>query len=111
MLLLSQDIDDTLRRDTNYISNQGVCFGAKMVRGAYMRWERSRAAALRYPDPIRSTVEDTATAYRRSVDFMFGRIQQNPERNTIIVATHNEKAVEHAIERQVGHQMVLIFWS
>ncbi|XP_041347932.1 hydroxyproline dehydrogenase-like [Gigantopelta aegis] len=97
--------DMTLRRDNDYISSQGVCFGAKLVRGAYMLSERSRAETLHYPDPVHSTIEDTAKMYGQAVDFMFGRIRQNPESNTVIVATHNEIAIEHAMARMLDYNI------
>jgi proline dehydrogenase len=42
---------------------EGWAVGVKLVRGAYMRQERERAAVLRYNDPIHKTIEGTHGGY------------------------------------------------
>lgn len=44
---------------------EGVGFGAKVVRGAYLERERSRAHELGYPDPVNATYKDTGLVYDR----------------------------------------------
>ena len=41
----------------------GVCFGAKVVRGAYLERERQLAADGNYQDPTNATYEATSSMY------------------------------------------------
>lgn len=47
----------------------GYLLGAKLVRGAYMNKERSRAAKLGYPSPIQPNIEATNNAFNEAVRF------------------------------------------
>ena len=51
--------------DMERARREGFCFGAKLVRGAYMFLERDRAEMLKYPSPIHDTIEDTHANYER----------------------------------------------
>lgn len=75
------------------------CLGVKLVRGAYMDKERKLANQEGRSDPIHQSWEDTNNSYNGSLDIMLDRISQNPERYHIIVATHNEASVRHAVTR------------
>ena len=43
----------------------GVCFGAKVVRGAYLERERQLAKNGNYADPTNPTYEATSEMYNR----------------------------------------------
>ena len=67
-------------RERNFI------LGAKLVRGAYMEKERSRAAEKGYPDPIQKDKASTDRDYDDAVRFC---IEHNEE-VSLILASHNE---------------------
>ncbi|XP_048871773.1 hydroxyproline dehydrogenase isoform X1 [Brienomyrus brachyistius] len=77
------------------------CLGVKLVRGAYMDKERKLAKGEGRPDPIHQSWEDTNASYNGSMDIMLNMISQNPQRYQIIVATHNEESVRHAVSQMV----------
>lgn len=60
--------------------------GAKLVRGAYMEKERTRASELGYPSPIQPNKEATDRDYNAAVEFCIGHL----DRISLIVASHNE---------------------
>ena len=41
--LFVQRTYDALRQDFEWVEQQGLCFGIKIVRGAYIEWERKNA--------------------------------------------------------------------
>jgi proline dehydrogenase len=60
--------------------------GVKLVRGAYMEKERSRAADRGYASPIHSNKEATDLDYNAALAFCIAHIDDT----AIVVATHNE---------------------
>jgi len=60
--------------------------GAKLVRGAYMEKERSRAAEMNYPSPIQPDKESTDKDFNAAVEFCIDHL----DRIALIVASHNE---------------------
>ena len=72
-------------------------FGAKLVRGAYMEQERSRAASVGYEDPIHASYEATNECYD---SVMKSVLQAVVERDAnVMIATHNEDSVRHTVQR------------
>ncbi|ROT73492.1 hypothetical protein C7M84_008064 [Penaeus vannamei] len=78
---------------------EGVGFGAKVVRGAYLERERSRAHELGYPDPVNDTYNDTGLVYDSMVELMLREIKANPRSRSVIVASHNESSVRTAAQK------------
>ncbi|MGH0183066.1 UNVERIFIED_CONTAM: hypothetical protein FKN15_011069 [Acipenser sinensis] len=75
------------------------CFGVKLVRGAYMDKERKLANEQSYPDPIHQSWESTNHSYHQSLDMMLDLIAKDSKRYSIIIASHNEDSVKHAMKR------------
>ncbi|KAL6067637.1 Proline dehydrogenase [Balamuthia mandrillaris] len=81
------DLERAKRRDFK--------FAAKLVRGAYMIQERARALKYNYADPIQPNYEATNQNYHRVMDLILA----NHERADLMIATHNEKSILHAIQK------------
>ncbi|GAB1603224.1 hydroxyproline dehydrogenase-like [Argonauta hians] len=85
---------ENLSRDVRFVQDQGVKLGAKIVRGAYMELERTRAKKHGYDDPVNDTYEDTCNRYERNVENMLIKISKYPLNYRIMIATHNEQSIQ-----------------
>ncbi len=85
--------DGLERLKTMYVDavKAGYSIGFKLVRGAYMEKERSRAKAFNYPSPINDTKEQTDALYNEAVSFCLA------EDIAICIATHNQQSIERAV--------------
>uniref|UniRef100_A0A670ZCE1 Proline dehydrogenase n=1 Tax=Pseudonaja textilis TaxID=8673 RepID=A0A670ZCE1_PSETE len=93
------DTVERLKQDVALAERLGVSFGIKLVRGAYLNKERKLAKEKGYPDPIQPSWEATNESYRHCLDFGLDQVSQGKERFEMIVATHNEASVTHAVQR------------
>ncbi|CAL8347439.1 unnamed protein product [Lota lota] len=84
--------------DVERSRRQGWCFGAKLVRGAYMHQERERAGLMGYEDPINPDYEATNRMYHRCLDLLLEEISLSRKAN-VMVASHNEDTVRHTLRR------------
>ena len=66
----------------------GVFYGVKLVRGAYMEKERERAALLNYPSPIQSTKDATDFDYNAALKF----IVKHADVFALCAGSHNEES-------------------
>ncbi len=75
-------------------------FGAKLVRGAYMDYERSRAIQLNKPSPIFETIDETHACYNNLVQMILRKKVGNPNLKSleIMCATHNKQSIVLAME-------------
>ncbi|XP_067295623.1 proline dehydrogenase 1, mitochondrial isoform X1 [Pseudorasbora parva] len=89
---------DNVSMDVELSRREGWCFGAKLVRGAYMYQERSRAMEIGYEDPINPDYECTNEMYHRCLDYVLEEIERNKKAN-VMVASHNLDTVKHTLRR------------
>ncbi len=74
-------------RDSYHVATMHNYFlGAKLVRGAYMEKERTRAEALGYESPIHPTKEATDLAFNQALAFCI----DNKQRIWMMCGSHNE---------------------
>jgi len=83
---------DRLTYLNEMISNQfndGVIFGLKLVRGAYMEKERNLAVSMNIESTICDTKNETDKNFNSGLDFVFN----NFERISFVCASHNEDSI------------------
>ena len=56
--------------------NDGVIFGLKLVRGAYMEKERNLAVSMNIESPICDTKNDTDKNFNSGLDFVFNNLKE-----------------------------------
>ncbi|KAM6423258.1 proline dehydrogenase 1, mitochondrial isoform 1-T1 [Liasis olivaceus] len=93
-----KDAYDNVTIDVELSRREGWHFGAKLVRGAYMEQERSRAAEVGYEDPINPTYEKTSEMYHRCLDYILEEIRHSQKAN-VMVASHNKDTVKFTLGR------------
>ncbi|KAI4569106.1 hypothetical protein MJG53_014724 [Ovis ammon polii x Ovis aries] len=93
-----RDAYDNVTLDVELARREGWCFGAKLVRGAYMAQERARALEVGYEDPINPTYEATSAVYHRCLDYVLEELKHNA-RAAVMVASHNEGTVRFTLRR------------
>ncbi|KAK2872347.1 hypothetical protein Q8A67_022244 [Cirrhinus molitorella] len=84
--------------DVELSRREGWYFGAKLVRGAYMYQERSRAAEIGYEDPINPDYDATNRMYHTCLEYILEEINHNRMAN-VMVASHNEDTVKFTLEK------------
>ena len=88
-----------MQRAYDRLSREGIHFGAKLVRGAYMEKERERAEELNYEDPIQKTKENTDRDYHLAINFALDHIGNFG----VCVGTHNEDSSAYVVECVDAH--------
>ncbi|XP_050949415.1 proline dehydrogenase 1, mitochondrial [Labeo rohita] len=89
---------DNVSVDVELSRREGWYFGAKLVRGAYMYQERSRAAEIGYEDPINPDYDTTNRMYHKCLEYILEEINHNRMAN-VMVASHNEDTVKFTLEK------------
>ncbi|XP_051537466.1 proline dehydrogenase 1, mitochondrial-like [Myxocyprinus asiaticus] len=89
---------DNVSVDVELSRREGWYFGAKLVRGAYMYQERSRAAEIGYEDPINPDYDATNRMYHKCLEYILEEINLNRMAN-VMVASHNEDTVKFTLEK------------
>jgi len=91
------DCVSRLEQDLDRARREGWHLGAKLVRGAYMVHERTRAAERGYADPIQPSLEATHASYDAAIDALLLHCPC-PERTSVMIASHNQASVERVAE-------------
>ncbi|XP_057620336.1 proline dehydrogenase 1, mitochondrial [Chionomys nivalis] len=89
---------DNVTMDMELAHREGWCFGAKLVRGAYMAQERARAVEIGCEDPINPTYEATNVMYHRCLNYVLEKLKHSPKAE-VMVASHNEDTVRFTLCR------------
>jgi proline dehydrogenase len=74
--------------------DKGYVLGVKLVRGAYMEKERSRAAALKISSPVCDTKDQTDSQYKDALQHAL----KNLNSHFCIVATHNQSDINWVVD-------------
>ncbi|XP_031804903.1 proline dehydrogenase 1, mitochondrial [Sarcophilus harrisii] len=93
-----KDAYDNVSLDVELARREGWCFGAKLVRGAYMAQERERAAEVGYEGPFGSTPRGPTPNYPRCLNYILEEIKHQG-RASLMVASHNEDTVRFTIQK------------
>nr|XP_004670808.1 proline dehydrogenase 1, mitochondrial isoform X2 [Jaculus jaculus] len=93
-----KDAYDNVTLDVERARREGWCFGAKLVRGAYMAQERTRAMKIGYDDPINPTYEATNDMYHRCLNYVLEELKHSTKAE-VMVASHNEDTVRFTLHR------------
>lgn len=75
----------------------GFHFAAKIVRGAYLHHERSRAEELGYESPIHDSKEETDRCYDEVVEKLLRYRSEHGPGLEVMVASHNQGSIERAV--------------
>ncbi|NWZ60820.1 HYPDH dehydrogenase, partial [Haliaeetus albicilla] len=97
-----QDGKRRLAGDAAAARRRGVCFGVKLVRGAYLELERRRAREGGNPEPVHPDLDATHRSYGECLELALGLAARDGEGVGVMVATHNEVSVLHATQRWGG---------
>ncbi len=79
-----------LREARREAKNNGYLLAVKLVRGAYMEKERTRASELNYPSPIQPDKSSTDRDYNAAIDYCLDHIEDI----AFVAGTHNEKSTQ-----------------
>lgn len=90
---------------------QGFMLGVKLVRGAYMEKERTRAADRGYASPIQPDKESTDRDYNEAIKYCIEHL----DKIAIIIASHNEASNLYTVdllnEKGLSHKHPHIHFS
>lgn len=89
-----------LKRMKKVITDEVACskalgynLGVKLVRGAYMREERSIAASKGIESPVCDTIEDTHASYNWCMEHVLHNLDED---SLLMIASHNFDTIEKA---------------
>lgn len=77
-----------LKKEIELAKKDGIRYGVKLVRGAYMEKERARAQEKGYPSPIQPDKPACDTDYNAALEFLVSEI----EHMALCAGSHNENS-------------------
>ena len=89
------DSCDRIKEHLKHATDKGVLFGLKIVRGAYMEIERTRAELLGYNSPI----HPNKPATDKDFDNVIRHLIQQIDKVNLMVATHNEESTQLLVSK------------
>jgi len=92
--LYRHDRMNFLRMYHSIARQHGFILGVKIVRGAYMEKERTRASQMNYPSPVQQDKSFTDGDFNTAVEYCIDNI----ENIATVIATHNEYSNLRAAE-------------
>jgi proline dehydrogenase len=84
-----------MQENLNRAKEKGYFIGYKIVRGAYMEKERSRAELMNYPNPIQPNKAASDQNYNDGIDFVLA----NLDKVSAFFGTHNETSTELVMDK------------
>lgn len=90
-----------VKKSLDLAKSKGYLLGAKLVRGAYMEKERTRAAEKGYPSPIQPDKASSDRDYDAAVLFCL----QHLDNLAVFIGTHNEKSCLEAAAYMEKHNI------
>jgi len=101
----------SLKNDYSVAEKNGFIMGVKLVRGAYMEKERSRAAEMGYPSPIQPDKQSTDRDYNAATNFCTDHV----ERIALVAGTHNDESckllAEQLDKKKIDHKNPHVYFS
>jgi proline dehydrogenase len=90
-----------LKESISWAKTNGLKYGVKLVRGAYMEKERARAAQNGYPSPIQPNKEACDTDYNTALEYLVSEIDSM----ALVAGSHNEYSSQYLAELLVKHNI------
>lgn len=84
-----------LQESVAWAKENGIHYGVKLVRGAYMEKERARAQAKGYPDPIQPDKTTCDADYNKALDYILSEINAV----AVCAGSHNEYSSAYLAEQ------------
>ncbi|XP_065324150.1 hydroxyproline dehydrogenase-like isoform X2 [Gordionus sp. m RMFG-2023] len=109
---MCQDIFNYLKRDVEFCQKNDLNFNCKLVRGAYIEWERDLALKKKINSPICQTYELTNQNYDQAVNFCLDKIggtsnhlknfakdKETDSKLHFMIASHNITSINSALKK------------
>lgn len=99
--LYRHDRLEFLKQSHRKAKADGYILAVKLVRGAYMEKERTRAAEMDYPSPIQPDKEATDRDFDAALEYCV----ENVEQIAFVAGTHNEKSIQLLTQLMDKHKV------